>query len=539
MQSVVVVVKERALGLLLIAGATAFSWWTLSSHLGLFHDDGIYVVTAKALAEGRGYHILSIPTNPLQTKYPPFFPMLLALVWRIVPAFPENVGALKLVGVACFSTTLVCAGELFRKVPGFRAWWKEAAFLALCAFNALSMSLTDFTLSDHAFAACVAMATLVHCGESQEDTRVRPVVVAALVAVVSMMTRQAGVAVLLAGIVWAAKKGPRSLAIYSAIAAGYLVLSIGLRASSVSASNPLLTYYTAYELPAMVRLALNVPVAARIVLDNTAYALETGATVMFFNAVPGSALIFGVLIALGLQRAVRAAGVFLPCFVVLYVGQVLLYPFVPGRYLLPLVAPVMLCLFHGIDALAAVFAQSVSRHNRDMVRGLAHAPLVLLVLACLTWASMYAKPSTHSSTRIWLGLRAKYGWAGFEETFSWLRSHTDSKDVLATAFDPMYYLYTGRVGVRPWFHQPWTYFYPRNNPSPDLGSAQDVQRALDQLGATLIVVDPLDGFVERAAAEKLIKDLLSLYGPRAVHVFSSSDGFHQVFRVVSASDKRR
>ncbi len=529
-------VRDRAVALVVIAVAVVFSWWNLSPHLGLFHDDGIYAVTAKALAEGRGYRLLSLPTNPVQTKYPPLFPLLLAAVWRLAPAFPQNVIALKLVGVACFAFTLAIAGELFRKVQSFRVWWKEAAFLAVCGFNALSMSLTDFVLSDHAFATFVALAILVHADPPRGGARLRSVVFGALVAVASVMTRQAGVAVLLAGLVWAAMRGRRALAIYGAIAAAYVVASMALRAHAAVVSNPLLTYYTAYELPAMLRLARDVRVAVRIVLDNGAYALGTGATVMFFNVVPGGAFLFGGLTLVGIPRAVRSAGIFLPCFVALYLGQVLLYPFLPGRYLLPLVVPVMLCLMHGMSAVAEGLAPRVGSRDGGAVRVVAHAPLALLVAACLVWTSTYARPSTATSTRVWFGGRTGYGWSGFEETFAWVRSQTASTDIVASAYDPMYFLYTGRVGVRPWFHQPWTYFYPRQKPSPDMGKAQDVQRALDQLGATVLIVDPLDGFVERPAAERLFKDLLALYGTRAVHVFSSSDGLHHVFRISAASD---
>jgi hypothetical protein len=42
--------------------------------VGINHDDGIYLVTAKALAEWEGYRIISLPTNPPQTKYPILFP---------------------------------------------------------------------------------------------------------------------------------------------------------------------------------------------------------------------------------------------------------------------------------------------------------------------------------------------------------------------------------------------------------------------------------------------------------------------------------
>ena len=49
----------------LLIGAAAFSAIDPKS-LGLFHDDGIYAVAAKALADGDGYRIVSLPNGPAQ-----------------------------------------------------------------------------------------------------------------------------------------------------------------------------------------------------------------------------------------------------------------------------------------------------------------------------------------------------------------------------------------------------------------------------------------------------------------------------------------
>src|SRR5262249_49748420 len=46
--------------------------WSTPS-FGIVHDDGIYVVTAKALATGQGYKIISLPSALPQTKYPILF----------------------------------------------------------------------------------------------------------------------------------------------------------------------------------------------------------------------------------------------------------------------------------------------------------------------------------------------------------------------------------------------------------------------------------------------------------------------------------
>src|SRR5712692_7478162 len=54
------------------------------------NDDAVYVVTAKALANGQGYRTISLPLEPPQTKYPPLYPLLLSLIWRLYPQFPAN-----------------------------------------------------------------------------------------------------------------------------------------------------------------------------------------------------------------------------------------------------------------------------------------------------------------------------------------------------------------------------------------------------------------------------------------------------------------
>src|SRR5262245_4383276 len=51
---------------LLLVGA----WRLVPGVSGVFHDDAIYVISAKALADGRGYRLINLPGAPPQTKYP-------------------------------------------------------------------------------------------------------------------------------------------------------------------------------------------------------------------------------------------------------------------------------------------------------------------------------------------------------------------------------------------------------------------------------------------------------------------------------------
>lgn len=61
---------------------------------GIWHDDGVYVLLGKSLSEGEGLRYLGVPGTPLAPKFPPLYPLALALVWVVAPSFPENAGFL-------------------------------------------------------------------------------------------------------------------------------------------------------------------------------------------------------------------------------------------------------------------------------------------------------------------------------------------------------------------------------------------------------------------------------------------------------------
>src|SRR5688500_19545638 len=75
--------------LLLALGLSSLAFFSAPNIIGLFHDDGIYAVVAKALSEGNGYRVISVPGEPYQTKYPFLYSYLLSWAWSINPDLPE------------------------------------------------------------------------------------------------------------------------------------------------------------------------------------------------------------------------------------------------------------------------------------------------------------------------------------------------------------------------------------------------------------------------------------------------------------------
>jgi len=516
---------------LLALGLSFYGHVTLTVPLGLFHDDGIYAATAKSLAEGHGYRIPSVPGFPAQTKYPILYPLLIAGVWKLAPTFPDNVDALRLVSALATVCFLVGSAHLHRELTGEESLLSMSAFLAALGLNPLVTNLGAMVLSDMLFAAlCVAM-WVVHVRWEGGSHRWSMVVGSSCLSACAMGTRVPGAAFLVAGSLWAARTGWRQFLTYVGIA-GTLVLASRLAVpSSTAIDNPLLSYYTGYETSVFLDLLREPLRAVQIAADNCVYAVVMVGELMM--PVPWRVVswMLAALVVIGIVPTGRRAGRTVGASLVLYMLIVLFYPFIPTRYLLPLAPLLLIAGFNGATTIASRARGSRSTMSSDIVKAMAFAPLAVLLLTSFAWARWNLDQSRLPRLRLWTGGAATYQWTGFQDTFDWINGHTDKDAVMAGAFDPMYYLYTGRRGVRPWIPMPDTYFYPMRDRHPYVGDARRIREALDAVKATYLVVDPLDGFAEQPAVATLYPQLLREYGSRATLAFESGDGLHRVYRL--------
>ncbi|HSE65402.1 MAG TPA: hypothetical protein VLB12_00350 [Gemmatimonadales bacterium] len=75
--------REAALAGILIAAIYLAASLSTAMLVGAWNDDGVYTVLGKSLAEGHGYRSLHLVGDPVQVKYPPGFPVVLALFWKL------------------------------------------------------------------------------------------------------------------------------------------------------------------------------------------------------------------------------------------------------------------------------------------------------------------------------------------------------------------------------------------------------------------------------------------------------------------------
>ena len=184
--------------LILSLPSLLFLWWNRDDpHFGILQDDGLYFIAGKALAQGSAYRIESLPAQPYQTKYPPLYPLLLSLAWRIDPSFPSNLAAALLLSWLCLPAVALLF-YLWCRRNGLetRAAWLVVALFALNPYVLFFVSNLGSELLFTAF----ALASILLAENREKDWR--SVLVAGALAGAAYLTRTAGIALLPAAIVY-------------------------------------------------------------------------------------------------------------------------------------------------------------------------------------------------------------------------------------------------------------------------------------------------------------------------------------------------
>src|ERR1035438_7207789 len=161
--------KLTALGVFVLALApSAYLAWTLRAmpHLGFYHDDSIYWVSAKTLREGHEYRIASLPGQPYQTKYPPLYPALLAGIWKIDPNFPTNLPLATLFAWLLLPIYLAMVW-LFLRQYGFG--WREQCILVLVAGLSPIAATFSFSLMPELLFTALLVASVLLAERSLAD----------------------------------------------------------------------------------------------------------------------------------------------------------------------------------------------------------------------------------------------------------------------------------------------------------------------------------------------------------------------------------
>ncbi len=449
---------------------------------GGYHDDGIYVITAKALAQGQGYRLIDLPGAPRQTKYPILYPALLALVWKLWPNFPANLLLMKWLSVLCGAGTVGLAYLFLRRFNYFSGGVALAAGL-LCATSSFFLYFASQTFSEIPFAlltipALWAMEAQIRAPSFRRGRQFGSGVLLGL----PFLCRIIGVALVPAGLLllyyW--RRPLRWVILGAAVAMLPWILWMLLGLGTWH-QDPVTGYYTDYlgwwgstgplllVKVAAGNLVFIIWSIAKLSLEGLDYWMTHVALWPILATVLGLISLVGILGRLG-------RGQVLPYYLLFFLMVVLLWPWSPFRLLVPVTPFIIAYLLAGILTLSGNLPEKL--WFRVLTAGL----VSVLVLANLTL--LYQDRVVSRRTGFpYPGIPTHYAswnpasWTQYQDLFHWLKANSKPGDVLAAWEDPMLYLYTGRIAIRTFEATP----APRTlygEAAPSLGTVADLERTL-------------------------------------------------------------
>jgi hypothetical protein len=136
-------------------------------HTASWDDSFVYLVGAKALAEGHGYRLINIPPPAPTPTYPPLFSAMLSVLWRLAPEYPANLPLLKVVGVLSAVVFAAMAAAVLRKAG--RPAGLVIAAVGMLLFHTHTIQMAGATVfSDLPFAAVTLLGLYLLERESRE-----------------------------------------------------------------------------------------------------------------------------------------------------------------------------------------------------------------------------------------------------------------------------------------------------------------------------------------------------------------------------------
>jgi hypothetical protein len=418
-----------AMGVLIIDGAP----------VGVFADDAFYVILARSIAEGQGFRFLNLPGSPAATHFPPGYPLALATLWRIAPAFPANLIVFKAFNAVCLAVIALGVARYARMRLG-------DVRLAVGAGVVTAISMPLLILGSMLLSELFFLALLVLVLPEVERATDSPVSRGRLAALgvaigVCTLVRTHGIVLIPAtAVVLLARRRWRDAAIVSGIAVCCLLpwqLWSARHGGTLPA--PLLGQYDSYARWWMQGYHSMGPRILTLTLAKTVDE-SLGMFAVLFSPMRGSLAHAAtlVLLAATMTFGVRAEWRRMPVMLLFLSGYlviVLLWPGAPSRFLWGIWPLFLLLLAAGARA-----GLQPTRPPTDLRRALAAVAVAWLVVG-------YAAYEGRGFRGRWWSSITRGGTPRIEAAVQWTLGHTAPDDLIAADDDGAIFLYTGRRTV--------------------------------------------------------------------------------------------
>ncbi|MBI1745265.1 MAG: glycosyltransferase family 39 protein [Acidobacteria bacterium] len=526
--------------------------------VGTYHDDGIYVVTAKALATGQGYKIISLPEPLAQTKYPILYPFLLSLIWRVFPDFPGNLIYMKALSVIATVLFLVLAYHFLIKF-GYASKNLALAAVAAAAFLPGTLYFSGMILSDMPYALiAIAVLYLLELHDQNSDPPYQYLILAAALAGLACLTRSVGMALSLAAFLYFIyQRRPKQAVLFLAI----VILIMGpwllwARSHAPQAfRSQVEIYYSSYTQWVFEYLGASpLNKLLNVFAKNMVYSLANFGAQVFplisylpvfplfvlrmeiLPGLPTLLCLFGLAgVGTGALMWIRKTSNKirrLDFYLLVYVLNILIWPWPHSERFLVVIFPfAFLYMLRFMNALLKLcFFPLPEPQKQKWI----HA-LLMVVAFTSVLSNLSVDISGVIETR-------KYGWS-FDpakphpgipwtemlELFAQIRSRTPPQSVLACLDDPMTYLYTERRAISHHALNPIRSFYEPQRTRVIGGSPEEIFNNLKIYKIDYLIFQPRQ---ERATHQHL-KVLLAKYPELLAPQFMTKSQRILVFKVNS------
>lgn len=438
---------------------------------GAFVDDGVYLATAKALADGHGYRHIELPGEPHQTKYPPLYPLLLSAVWRLAPDFPQNMVYVRGLNALLWGCGSWLAYRLMRRAWGL-PWFLPLAgvLLAFTTLNTLDLLRTAMSEPLYLVVSLAALAAS-HRLAARDATPTGPgrtwpwAVGTGVLAAAAYLTRSVGlslIAAILADL--ALRRRWKALAL---AAAGPALALLGwhawcAHAAAELANQPMLesfrydldySAWIAPDLGTLVRiaylnasdLALSMAELLAPIWTGEELAAMLGGT--FWRALPVCLAMLATLtlLTVGAWNTWRRGWTAVHLYLLLYLGMVLVWPFPCVRFVVAVLPLVLTLELLGLYSLLSGALRIVARRTGHLrAARIAALAGLLLVAALLGFRRM--QPLLGLGWVIDMGAMEESRRAAVVEL---IRTHVPADAVISVEYSAYVYLRTGRKAVAP------------------------------------------------------------------------------------------
>jgi hypothetical protein len=455
---------------LLLALSVPVYWRAINpGKFGFYHDDGIYLVTAKALATGQGYKILSLPGEPWQTKYPPVFPLALSALWRAYPDFPSNLCLFSAFSICCTLVSLALTAAYLLK----RSYASPIQILLLLLFTFLNwrtIILATSVLTEAFFAALAVCVLWLASSRGEKRSAIKSLALGVFLALAAL-TRLAGISLLAAVIIFAFKqKQIRKLlppiVLASSMIAGWFWWC-HLHQAAAAGSHA--AYYTNYFQDWQSLLQSNEPGAQRSLLGPFAAMVGRNALALLAT-IPVVCLgiqidwlrnmaeawrflviLIGffsiILLIIGFWKTRLVGKGLLHFYILAYLALHLLWPYmIYDRFLIPVLPFVLFFIVSGGTHLLHACLEGRQAHGWSArVAGLIFSCTILMPLsaAAVLGLALGISDQLRDSKMAYTAIAQEK-----QELIAWLKTKSGADDILICYQDPVYFLYADRKAIR-------------------------------------------------------------------------------------------